>query len=382
MKKLVLYILYAHSVIPLISASLIFFIAAPSLNLFFFLFFVLVFAYIAFGIAHDICNAKEMYQLIHFIDEINDKEIKVLERKFPPILNAEQKELLFHKWVTLEESGFKLYQLVPPNGVEVGQIKGFTISYLPDKNNKNLNPSKFFSSRNDPVMKSCIFIRFDPDDFTVTQKFLFFHELGHLSFIVQGFAHVIPNHNFIKFFLFLTLVIFVFRFDHWAQVLFLSPLCLLVVGQPPPKVREKDEEMHCDLLAVEFFRKDANLKNELPRVKRALKLLLPDERVSNINRYERLLKKNANKVKEEYTDANILRWVYGRYQKVVPLISIIGIIICAPKIRLVNELVLVFCLILILIIRKRLTNKLETIYQLCDEQINKMNFISANKSHF
>jgi len=256
---------------PIAGIYCLFLITNPSLKSFT-LFLIAVFIEIQISLNVKYIQVyRESKELDAYLMDLMRAEIKLMQYIKTSWLNSKQKSLYnyFFGAYFEEQALGKMYVLVPPSGLYVSQFKGFTI---PDflRNTFDASEDRIYSM---------IFTPFRLDRATDLQKFLLYHELGHLTQFAIDLHKRIAKHFYAYLILFVLLLTFMIQeFGVW--LIFLIPLAILGLKIGRKNTIEENEETICDKIGLLIYREGDH--SNIVQLFQSLRRLISQKRCSSL----------------------------------------------------------------------------------------------------
>lgn len=292
-----LYLTYFFSQIPLVFIQIVVLIFSFTKTNLFALILIAIIQFFLYSIVNNSRNLFESKEFINYTKELSSNNIGVEEYNLLSLFNQKQIDFLtiFRTFNDGNTPLGSVFRLIPPKGLEVGQLKGFTlpfVNYFKKANRK---------TKDEITTKSCLFVRSHPSELTLTEKFLLYHEVGHLSKHAHN-IHFLPIYNHASSLILIFIAIFLYEFNSWWQVFLFIPAFLFLFGQPRPDYREDKEEKLCDAFSIELLQRENGINFE--KLFRVLRFILPPERLSNIQEYYESNKSETGNTLYDYVESS------------------------------------------------------------------------------
>ncbi len=257
----IFWISFFYTLLPLVYIQFLILLFNLSCTNFICLILIILLEFLINGTSNNKILIKELNEFNNYIIQLEDKNIKAEEVDLFKLFNIKQINYLLGSDI-LSNKNIKIFRLIPPKGLEIGQFKGFTLDTVYQIIEKQ--------------EKACphIFIREYINDLTIIQKFFVFHEIGHSNKRSLYFNHTISDYHIQNGLYLVFLAMFIYCFDSIMSVILFLPCLIYLFWQfKTSYLNEYNEEVFCDAFAFELLSKDTGF--DFSKLYARLKIVLP-----------------------------------------------------------------------------------------------------------
>lgn len=252
--------------LPLFFVGLIILINERTINSLYVFLILLIIELLNRYTAKQISSNNEAFGLSNYLNELDSNNIKFQKVSEDKVFSKEQLEFIsLYRTDNSHTFGY-IFELITPENVVYSQNKGFTIPNIMKNNYKT-------------ITYSCAFLRKKHDKLEQIDKFILFHEIGHLI----DFASKQRNIKLSSQLSILSIILlFIFNLSlHPFFYLFLVLLVYLFFSKTE-KIEDR-EELFCDIFALKLLELESDFDKK--KFIKQTKLVLPIERQDNFAKF-------------------------------------------------------------------------------------------------